>query len=165
MTNNQQLTVSEFLEGAVEMNMSFVAHTIFWALKNGLVNSDDDSKRLFNIPLNELEIQQMTEQNLLGVEQVKLFVITTNKEGLYAFYFATDSLSAHSLHRKMFGDDIANITNGKRLWANIMHFTKHDMHTNFFEYRKQFVEFPVYIGHARARQDVCYYLIQGGLTA
>lgn len=160
-----QLSVNEFLEGSIEMNMSIVAHTIFWAIKNGLVSGKDDSNKLFDIALNENEINQLHEQNVLGVEQIKLFVIRTKKKDLFAFYFAPDLLAANSLHKSLFGDDFEGISNGKRLWANIMHFTKHDLNTNFLEYRKQFVEFPAYIGHAYARQNVCYYLWQGGLSA
>lgn len=159
------MTVNEFLEGSIEMNMNLSAHTIYWALIKGLVNGTDNAEKMFEIEIDEKEIAQMTERNILGIEQIKLYVISTKKKDLYAFYFATDGLAARSLHQSLFGDDVSNISNGSRLWGKTMHFAKHDIETSFFDYRKQFIQFPAYIGHAYARQSVCYYLIKGGLSA
>lgn len=159
------MKINEYLEGAISLNMKLVAHTVYWALINQLVSGDDDVTKMFNIPLDEAEINRLTEQNVLGVEKIKLFVIQTQKKDLYAFYFAEDALTASQLHQSLFGEKTTSISNGKRLWLNTMHFVKQGYEMTFLDYRDHLIQFPAYIGHAYARQNVCYYLVPGGITA
>ncbi|MEK3955336.1 hypothetical protein [Psychrobacillus sp. FSL K6-1464] len=152
------ITVKELFDGAVEYDMKFVAHAIFWALSEKIIGLEDDANKLQEIVLNQEAIQKLTDQNILGIERIKLFVITTNNPSLFAFYFAEDILAASGLHQNLFGEQGTKITKSTRLMSKYMHFATPNLSTNFFEYRKRFVQYPAYIGHAVAGENVCYQL-------
>lgn len=158
------MTVDELLEGSVELEMKLVAHAIYWALCEGLVNGNDDATKFFQITLNQEAILRLAEENVLAIGKIQLFVICTSNENQYAFYFAENVFSASQLHTSLFGEKVSRITNGSRLMLKPMYFAKQDCETTFLDYRKQVVEYPAYIGHAWANESVCYQLYQGGIT-
>ncbi|MEK4023409.1 hypothetical protein [Sporosarcina sp. FSL W7-1283] len=41
-----KITVGEFFEFAIEMDMSLVSHAIYWALTNGKVDVNDNMEKL-----------------------------------------------------------------------------------------------------------------------
>lgn len=153
------MTVQEFLEGAVNLDMKRVAHTIFWAIQEGHVKGSDDSNKLLTLHLHDAAISWLTEQNVLGLERIKLFAVKCNPaDELYAFYFAENVEDVDRLHRTLFRQPIEKITNASRLMPKIMHFVKDDIDTSFFSYRDKIVEYPAYIGHAYAGQPIIYNL-------
>lgn len=158
------ITVKELFEGAVECDMKLVAHTVFWAMSERLVSSEDDSNKLNDIPLNQEKIQELANKNVLGIERIKLFVIRTNTPNLYSFYFAENALDANALHQNLFGEQGTSISNGARLMPKRMFFETSNVSMNFFEYRKRFVQYPVYVGHASAGENVCVHLSQKGVA-
>lgn len=158
------ITVKELFEGAVEHDMKLVAHTVFWAMSERLVSSEDDSNKLHEIPLNQEKIQELAIKNVLGIERIKLFVIRTTTTDLFAFYFAENALDASGLHQNLFGEQGTSITNGARLMPKRMFFEISNVSMNFYEYRKRFVQFPVYVGHATAGESVCVHLSQKGVA-
>lgn len=156
------MTVQEFLEGAVSFDMNRVAHTIFWAIQEGRVKGDDDASRLLDLHLHDTAITWLTEQNVLGLERIKLFAVKGNtKEELYAFYFAETIEEVQQLHQALFKQRVERITNASRLMPKVMSFMKDGIDTSFFSYREKIVEFPVYIGHALSGQTTIFKL--GGM--
>lgn len=152
------ITVKELFDGAVECDLKLVAHTIFWALSENVISLEDNADKLQEITLNKQAIQRIADQNILGIERIKLFVVQTNNPNLFAFYFAEDVLSASGLHLNLFGEQGTKISQGSRLMPNSMYFATPNVSMNFYEYRKKFVQYPAYLGHAVAGENVCYQL-------
>lgn len=156
------ITIKELFDGAIEYDLKLVAHSVFWALSENVVRYEDDAERMNEIELNQEAIQELVNKNILGIERIKLFVIRTQIKDLFAFYFAENVLDANSLHQTLFDEKATNIVNGSRLMAKPMHFATPNLNMNFFDYRKQFVQYPAYIGHVRAGDGVCYQISRNG---
>jgi len=159
------ITVKELFEGAIEYDMKLVAHTVFWALSEKLVSYEDDANKLKQITINEEVIQELTYKNVLGIERIKLFVISTHTPDLFAFYYAENPLDANGLHQTLFGEQAFKISKATRLMAKPMDFATQNLSMNFYEYRKQFIQYPAYIGHAWAGESVCYQLTRNEVMA
>lgn len=153
------MSVQEFLEGAVNLDMKCVAHTIFWAIQEGHVKGTDHSSKLLDLHFHDSAIRWLTEQNVLGLERIKLFAVKDNRQDeFYAFYFAETIEEVQQLHQELFKNRVEKITRACRLMPKIMHFVNDDIETSFFTYREKKVEFPTYIGHAIAGQSTIYNL-------
>ena len=96
------VSVQEVLQLAIEMDMIHLAHRIFWAIDNGKVKVEEDSKRLEAIDYDDETISEMVAQNKLNIGKIKLYVAQTTKPDLFAFYYSENVLEAHALHQEMF---------------------------------------------------------------
>lgn len=150
-------TVKDVLDLAVECDMSMLAHHAYWAITQNVVTLQDSSDKLKSIPVDEQAVQTLIESNMLGIGCIKLFVVKTNESNVYAFYFAKDSLEASELHSGKFGT-VQGISNGVRLMPNKMILADTGLEMTLFEYRKKLVQYPAYLGHARAGENVLYRL-------
>lgn len=150
-------TVKEVLDLAVECDMSGVAHHAWWAITQQGIKLQDDIEKLKSIPINHEAINQLVTNNALGIGRIKLFVIKAPGSDLYAFYLAEQSIDATMLHNDKFGR-VEKVTNATRLFPNKMLFADTGVEMTLFEYRKKMVQFPAYLGHARAKENVLYRL-------
>lgn len=146
----QPITVQEMFDYCLENEHVFLAHVVFWSVQNNLVRLTDDSNLLKEIEVDLAEVKASAEQNILGMNVIKLYVIKDTKE-YYAFYFAKSSLEANSLHSRMFGKG-ETIVEAPSLLHKLMHIDYTNEDVFLVDYRKRFVEFPAYLGHARAKE-------------
>lgn len=150
-------TVKDVLDLAVECDMTMVAHHTYWAITQNAVTLQDSVDKLMSVPIDEQAVQSLIESNMLGIGRIKLFVVKTVEPNVYAFYFAKDVLEAKELHNSKFGE-AQRITNGARLMPNKMIFADTGIEMTLFEYRKKLIQYPAYLGHARAGEMVLYRL-------
>ena len=146
-------TVKEVLDLAVECDMSMVAHHIWWAMTKKGLALQDDIEKLKNMAVEQEVVQQLMASNILGIGRIKLFVVKC--VDVYAFYLAEQALDVTRLHNEKFGQ-FEQVTNASRLFPNKMLFADTGLEMTLFEYRKKVVQFPAYIGHARATENVLY---------
>lgn len=144
------ITVQEMFDYAIENEHEFLAHVVYWSIQNNLVRLSDDSNRLKEIDVDITAVKEMCKQNVLGMKIIKLYVIKDTKE-YYAFYFAKNSLEASSLHSQHFGKG-QSIVEAPSLMHKLMHIAHTNEDVFLIDYRKKFVQFPVYLGHARAKE-------------
>lgn len=147
-----QITVQEMFDFCLENENVFLAHLIYWSVQTKRVSLRDDSDCLKEIPVDMNTVKQYTEQNLLGMKLTKLYVVRDAKE-YYAFYFARNGLEASSLHNQLFGT-VQSIIEAPSLMHRLMYVEHIDQHVFLIDFRKRFVQFPVYIGHARANEHI-----------
>lgn len=154
-------TVGEVFNLWLDLDMPNMSHWAFWALSHGHVTTDCPAEKLLEVERDEQAIQSMIANNLLDIGKIKIFVIETNTPDIYAFYFSENVLDAHRLHRQLFREKPKNITMSNRLLINRFEYeadfpTTGKLTTNLsegwfmYELRRSVVEFPSYVGHARA---------------
>lgn len=146
----QPITVQEMFDFCIERENTFLAHLIYWALQNKLAGLQDDWSLLKEIPVDMETVKDYMEQNILGMRLVKLYVVR-DAQDYYAFYFAHNSLEVMNLHTPRFGPS-KSIVEAPSLMHRLMHIEAIKDSEFLIDYRKRFVEFPVYIGHARAHE-------------
>lgn len=158
-------TVGEVFTLWVDLDMPNMAHWAFWAISKGHVTTDCPAEKLLEVERDEQAIQSMVDNNLLAIGKIKIFVIETNMSGIYAFYFAENMLDAHGLHQQLFREKPKNITMSNRLLIKRFEYAADLPATgkltanlsvgwSMHELRKNVVEFPSYVGHARAGSRV-----------
>lgn len=155
------ITVQELMAYCIDREYSLMAHTCFWAISTQGINPDDDSEKLKDLTFDQVAITELVKTNILGFGQVKLFGLELQNR-IYAFYFAKTSYEALSLHRYLFGGSASKISEAKpRLLNTKMFWPDTEQEMTLLEYRKQLLDFPAYVGHARAGEHVLYKLQRG----
>lgn len=120
---------------------------------------DDDSKKMDSLDFDQESISELIKKNVLGLGQIKLYVVTASKE-LYAFYFARNALEASSHHQRIFHQQPMNIVEAHRLLHKLMYLVDLDKEMFLIDYRKEVLQFPAYIGHAKAGEYILHRLDQ-----
>ncbi|PIC79392.1 hypothetical protein CSV75_12410 [Sporosarcina sp. P18a] len=149
------ITVQDMFDYALEMDLSHLANSIYWALQKDKVTFQDDSKKLQAIEFDEVEIKRLMEKNDLNIGKVKLFVMDGPDEW-YAFYLAEHSLDAYRLHEELFREQQSKITRADRLMINRMTFMETGAEQCLYEHKKEIITYPAYVGHAKAGERVLY---------
>ncbi|BAQ11129.1 diadenosine tetraphosphate (ap4a) hydrolase and other hit family hydrolases [Bacillus sp. OxB-1] len=150
------VTVREVFDLAMETDMIRLAHSIYWAFRERLVELQDDSEMLLGIDYDDPTIDRMTERNALGIGRIQLFVLETASVGWYSFILAENSFEAFHLHMDLFNEEPKNVTKAGRLMIPEMLLADTGEEVSLYEYRKSVKAFPAYVGHAKARQRVLY---------
>lgn len=145
------INVKELFEFSVSNENIVTAHAIYWALSQKLVNPEDDSQRLINLNFDKATIEQLAKKNVLGLGKIKLYSVEC-KNNWFAFYFAKDVLELANLHWTLFGQQPGKIVEANRLLY--MYFTIGSENVLLIDYRKKFLSFPAYVGHAKANSYV-----------
>ena len=148
------VSVQEVFQLAIEMDMVHLAHRIFWAIDNGKVGVDEDSKLLDAIDYDDEAIAKMVAQNKLNIGKIKLYVVETTKPDLFAFYYSENVLEAHALHQELFRETPKRLTNASHLMQKLFHFDETMTADILYFHRKKVVAYPYYLGHARAGERV-----------
>lgn len=151
-----RVTVQEIFDFAIETDGLMLAHRVYWALSENMVQLEDDSEKLQEINYDETAVNGMVERNLLGIGRIKLFVIQTSNEKWFSFILAENSLDAYRLYADLFREKPVKVTRSDRLMIPTMFIADTGKETSLYEYRKHVVEFPAYVGHAEAKTRVLY---------
>ena len=153
------ISVKELLEYAIEGEHSVLAHTIYWSMTTQGIAMKDDSQKLLDLPFDRDNISQLVQQNLLGMGQIKLYVVKV-KADLFAFYFAHNALEASTHHSRLFYQKATCIVDAERSLYKYMYLVDIDKHMMLIDYRKELLQFPAYLGHAKANDHKLYRLDQ-----
>ena len=148
------VTVQEVLRLAIETDMRGLAHRVFWAIAEDKVRADEDSKNLEYVDYDEEAITKMIEQNVLNIGKVKLFVITTKKPGIFAFYYSENVLEANALHQKIFKESPKRLTHAPHLLGKVFQLNEKNDPEILYFHREKVVSYPYYLGVARAGERV-----------
>ncbi|WP_153733154.1 hypothetical protein [Sporosarcina obsidiansis] len=138
-----EITVGEFFEFTVEMDMSLVSHNIYWALLNGKIGVNDGVEKLKKVKSDEEAVLHLHKANVLGIGRIKLFAIKTKTKDWFAFYFAEHSLDVFRLHEEKFGEYEVDILNANRLASKVMASAENGKEEFMFE-RKKLIYFPIF---------------------
>ncbi|MCG7344883.1 hypothetical protein MHZ92_12115 [Sporosarcina sp. ACRSL] len=140
-----ELTVKELLHDAFLYDLPLMAHTVYYALQQGLVHLDDPESR---IPYKELdydEITKMKDDNWLRMCTVKLFVVPLGGKR-FAFYLAETPEEVRVEHRTIYGGVArrVNDVSHKMVMSIYCEVTKRSQ--SFWEIKREVLQFPYYVG-------------------
>lgn len=91
-----------FLE-FVHYELNFAACWVYVALTRGYLHKHDAAERFRQVDFSEAELAEiyaMAEQDVLGIDRIKLYA--TPVDGAYAFYFARLPDEANDLHVRIY---------------------------------------------------------------
>lgn len=159
--NTEPVTVREMFDYAVSIDLSRLAHSIYWALSKQLVQANDNSEKLQAVNFPKEQINKLVESNLLGIGRIGLFVIETKESDWYAFHLAENALDATRLHRELFRESGGKVVRSDRLMIELM-LTADGKEESLYERKKNIVQYPAYVGHARAGEHSLYKVVQKG---
>ena len=142
------MTVLEYWQEVLALELSLAAHLVYWALRRGYVNEDDDWSLLKEVPYDHDEVSLLCAENKLGVGEVKLFATRCEGEW-YAFYFAADALSAKLLHEERFGV-CADVVQTELLQYRSVTVEGTGRVVDFLTLKKERAVFPVFVGLMQA---------------
>lgn len=154
------ITVKDMLDYALEIDLSHLAHSIYWALMTNHITLQDNSEELKSIEFDEAEVQRMMKQNVLDIGKVKLFVMDTENDW-YAFYLAEHSLDAYKLHEKLFRQSKHKLTRADRLLIHLMTFADTGAEESLYDHKKEVLVYPAYVGHAKAGERILHRMVAG----
>lgn len=142
------MTVREYWQEVLALELSFVAHMVYWALQRGYVNEHDDWSLLADVPYVREEVSRLCEKNELGIGTVKLLAVSC--EGAwYAFYFATDALSVKLLHEERFGV-CTGVVQAELLQYRSVYVEGTGRNVDFLTLKKEQATSPAFIGLMQA---------------
>ena len=144
------ITVQDVLNLAIETDMNYLAHRIFWAVTVGEVNTGECSSVLDHVEYDEEAINKMIDTNLLDIGKVKLFVASPKHPEIFMFYFSENVLEAHALHQKLFNETPKRLIQASHLLGKVFEMEGMKESEVLYFHRRKIVEFPYYLGFARA---------------
>lgn len=77
------MTVREYWQEVLALELSFVAHMVYWALQRGFVNEHDDWSLLADVPYVGDEVSALCAKNELGIGMVKHFLCLVRSPGMH----------------------------------------------------------------------------------
>lgn len=149
-------TVQEVFRLTTDLDLKWLGHRVFWALKEGKVQAEDNVERLNEIDYDDVAIEALIAQNKLEIGKIKLYVAETATPELFAFYFAENVLEVSMLHQALFREKPIRIVDGEDLTGKAFEFQDEREAEILFMYRSKISAFPCYLGHAWAGERVFY---------
>ncbi|NLY79578.1 MAG: hypothetical protein GX072_06715 [Lysinibacillus sp.] len=104
-------TVANLFNDALVYDEPYMAHFIYYCIKNKKVTWQDPADVLFALELTQEELMDfltMKSRDTLKMRPVKLYAIKRNNN-LYDFYFANTPEQAAKLHNQLFGEQVKKV--------------------------------------------------------
>lgn len=93
------MTFNELLLDAIKYDEEKLAYSVYWLIKNGVVNGTDYAKSVNWDLVNHNEVQVMRERNELNLNPIKLFSVPMgNKQHMIIFAQNEESARGHYLN-------------------------------------------------------------------
>lgn len=143
MINN---SVSKLLSDAIFFDQTFLAYSIYTAVRKGIVSLADTEETFYSsdLPFDEIREAMDSDNLMLKRNSIKLFLVKYNLD--YAMYLAKDQKEVETMHRKLFRElpeRVVNATDKKhiRLYSELTKNIK-----SFYDIQEQTASFPCYCG-------------------
>lgn len=135
------VTVKEMYEESISNGYSFMAHALYYLLREGAVSPDDPFDVIDSHALDYTQVSTLEEQNYLGLNVIKPYSLKMDAQ-TFVFVFAKDKAEAMSFIKRKYGLTPLNC-HEYPLDFSLM---RGNVFTTFREIKKEFFEFPALIG-------------------
>ncbi len=143
-------SIKNLLKDAIEYDLAYLAHFIYFGLERGKISAEDRSEKLMQIQLTESEendFYKMYEEDILGMKKIQLYAVEIKgNPRCYAFYFAETPNQVVDLHTRIYKWRPNRIHNVHR---QLLDFAIYDPNTGktetFKDMLAQVVELPCYL--------------------
>lgn len=154
--HKEPLLVKDLLSMAVEIDSTWFAHRVYWAIKSGKVSSTDDADQLSTITYDDQQIDKLLQENVLQIGHIKLYVAETKAPGVYAFYYGRNIVEVQALHQKLFQERPKKWKQAKHLLIKSFHFYETKQDEILYFHRTKAASHPYYLGHINAGEEVLW---------
>ena len=134
-------TVKELFDECIQNDYSFMAHSLYYLLREGLVSPDDPHNVLDDVEVDMDLVGEWTEQNYLGISVEKVYSLKIAADE-FVFVFAKDPQQAVSFIRNKWKIQPRNCQEYS-LDFTIM---RGKEFVSFRDMKKDFLSFPAIIG-------------------
>ena len=134
-------TVKELFDESIQNDYSFMAHSLYYLLREGLVSSDDPHTVLDHVEVDVNLVDEWMKQNYLGISVEKVYSLKIADDE-FVFLFAKDPHQAVSYIRKEWKIQPRNCQEYS-LDFTIM---RGNEFVSFRDMKKDFFSFPAIIG-------------------
>lgn len=145
-------TVKELLYDAIYCDEPFLAHTIYYAVQNGFVQSDTPSASIPYKQLDYLEITKMCNENKLMMCTVKLFTVpmTSNK---FALYLAENKDEVRAEHHRNYRSRASAIIDLSDKMDTTIYCEELKRWKNIRALKREVLNFPYFVGEMVGRRS------------
>ncbi len=134
-------TVKELFDECIQNDYSFMAHSLYYLLREGLVSPDDPHTVLDDVEIDVDLVGEWTEQNFLGISVEKVYSLKIAADE-FVFVFAKDPQQAVSFIKNKWKIQPRNCQEYS-LDFTIM---RGKEFVSFRDMKKDFLSFPAIIG-------------------
>lgn len=134
-------TVKELFDECIQNDYSFMAHSLYYLLREGLVSPDDPHTVLDDVEIDVDLVGEWTEKNFLGISVEKVYSLKIAADE-FVFVFAKDPQQAVSFIRNKWKIQPRNCQEYS-LDFTIM---RGKEFVSFRDMKKDFLSFPAIIG-------------------
>lgn len=138
-------TVKELLNDAITNDLSHLAHTIYYAVEQGIVKLEDSKE---NIPYDKLDydvIIKMRKENILSVCDVKLYVVPMGNKR-FAVYLARNEAGVYQIHNQRYGVQPAKVMDVSFKIDMTIYCQDTGKEESFWEIKNRVLHFPYFVG-------------------
>lgn len=134
-------TIKELFDECIQNDYSFLAHSLYYLLREGLVSPDDPHTVLDDVEIDVDLVGEWTEQNFLGISVEKVYSLKIAADE-FVFVFAKDPQQAVSFIKNKWKIQPRNCQEYS-LDFTIM---RGKEFVSFRDMKKDFLSFPAIIG-------------------
>lgn len=134
-------TIKELFDECIQNDYSFLAHSLYYLLREGLVSPDDPHTVLDDVEIDVDLVGEWTEKNFLGISVEKVYSLKIAADE-FVFVFAKDPQQAVSFIRNKWKIQPRNCQEYS-LDFTIM---RGKEFVSFRDMKKDFLSFPAIIG-------------------
>lgn len=135
------VTIKEMYVESIANGYSFMAHALYYLLREGLVSPDDPSEAIDSKALDYKEVSSLEEENYLGLNVIRSYSLKV-EANKFMFVFAKNETEAISFIKRKYGLTPLNC-HEYPLDFSLM---RGNAFITFREIKKEFSVFPALIG-------------------
>ena len=135
------VTVKEMYVESISNGYSFMAHALYYLLREGLVSPDDPSESIDSKALDYKKVSSLEEENYLGLNMIRSYSLKVDANK-FMFVFAKNKTEAISFIKRKYGLTPLNC-HEYSLDFSLM---RGNAFITFREIKKEFSVFPALIG-------------------
>lgn len=139
------MTINELLSDALAYEESFLAHAIYTGIKSGVLKGDDSADGDIFENVNLEEAHKLHQQNILGIQSVKLYASPLSKS-MFAMFFAESEEIARKLYKKEFRKECSSMHRLEYGLDASTYNLETKEHRTWREERDSLPELPAYAG-------------------
>lgn len=137
-------TIKQLLYDAVEYDETLLAHAIYIAVQDGLVNMEDLASEFDIDKLDFEKVKKAEAENYLAISFIKLYAMPL-EPGCFAFVLAKNEDEAEAEYRREYGYAPRKVLDMHSNIDRLLYFPEKNKYMSFRTIRSQVQNFPYFV--------------------